>query len=173
MTAYRRGPAPKAIGPEHRIQQAVVQFCDAMPAHGPLGALRLFYAIPNGGARSPQAAQYLRAEGLRPGMWDNCLPLPRFGFGAAYLEHKAVPQRLTADQIAVGWALVRAGNAVRISYSFEDSRDFLTKYLTTGRPDFGVHRIPFADMRALQMEFNACMSARAATLSTVPASAYA
>jgi hypothetical protein len=172
MTAsYRRGPAPRSIGPEHRLQQSVVQWCDKVAAHGPLAGLRLFYAITNAGARSPQAAQYLRAEGLRPGMLDACLPLPRFGFGAAYLEHKVKPGRLSAEQIAFAWSLVRAGNAVRISYCFEDSQEFLTRYVTTGRVDFGVLRIPLEDMRALQLELNACMSARAATLYDVPATA--
>lgn len=152
------------IGPEHRLQQAVCQWCDKVAAHGPLAGMRLAYAIVNAGARSAQAAQYLRAEGLRPGLPDMCLPLPRFGFGAAYLEHKVMPRRLDADQIAYAWALVRAGNAYRISYCFEDSVEFLTRYVTTGRvADLTVDRVPDARMRMLQRELNEAMGAKVFT----------
>src|ERR1700740_1859331 len=98
---------------------------------------------------------------MRPVMLDCCVPVPRSGFGAAYIEHKVMPRKLDAEQIAVSWALVRAGNAVRVSYCFEDSQAFLTAYLTTGRVgDIGVERIPDPAMRNFQIDLDETMKRR-------------
>ncbi|MBO9717500.1 MAG: VRR-NUC domain-containing protein [Pseudoxanthomonas sp.] len=55
------------------------------PAHP---ELRLLYAIPNGGKRSRKTAADLKAEGVRSGVPDYCLPVARGVWHGLYLELK-------------------------------------------------------------------------------------
>lgn len=50
--------------------------------------LRLMYAIPNGGHRNRITAAKLKAEGVKSGVPDVCLPVARQGFHALYIELK-------------------------------------------------------------------------------------
>ena len=45
--------------------------------------LDCMYAIPNGGHRDVRVAARLKAEGVKAGVPDICLPIPRDGHGAA------------------------------------------------------------------------------------------
>lgn len=53
--------------------------------------LALLHHIPNGGARSKATAGRLKAEGVKAGIPDICLPVPKNGYGALYIELK-VPE---------------------------------------------------------------------------------
>lgn len=50
--------------------------------------LRLLYHVPNGGSRHKIEAAHLRAEGVKPGVPDICLPVARGGFHGLYIEMK-------------------------------------------------------------------------------------
>lgn len=50
--------------------------------------LALLYHIPNGGSRHKAEAARLRAEGVRSGVPDLCLPVPRGGCHGLYIELK-------------------------------------------------------------------------------------
>jgi len=95
----------------------------------------LLYAIPNGaslaGGKRERAIQMsrLKAEGLRPGVPDVCLPCPRNGYGALYIEHKTTTGRISDNQSAWVDRLRAAGNLVVVSRSFEQSRAALLSYL--------------------------------------------
>jgi hypothetical protein len=52
-------------------------------------ALRMLYAIPNGGLRHPAVAAKLKAAGLKPGVPDICLAVPRGCWASLYIELKA------------------------------------------------------------------------------------
>lgn len=75
---------------EHDEQVAVIEYCD-------LNSI-LIYAIPNAARRSPAAAAYMRAEGLRPGMPDLCIPMARGRYHSLYIEMKAEGGKPTAEQ---------------------------------------------------------------------------
>jgi hypothetical protein len=70
---------------EHKEQVAVVKWFDMQ--YSPLRG-RLF-AVPNGGERNPRVAMKLRLEGVRPGVPDLFLPVPRCGFHGLFIEMKA------------------------------------------------------------------------------------
>jgi hypothetical protein len=48
----------------------------------------MLFAIPNGGARHKAIAGKLRAEGVRAGVPDICLPVPRGEYHGLFIELK-------------------------------------------------------------------------------------
>lgn len=50
--------------------------------------LALMYAIPNGGSRDRREAHNLRMQGVKAGVPDICLPVPRGGFNGMFIELK-------------------------------------------------------------------------------------
>ena len=54
-------------------------------AHPELG---LLYAIPNGGKRAIKTAIALKAQGVKSGVPDMCLPVARGGYHGLYIELK-------------------------------------------------------------------------------------
>lgn len=71
---------------EHQEQAALLVHVALLAGRWP--ELHLLYAIPNGGARSKAAAGKLKAEGVKPGVPDLCLPVPRSTWHGLYLEMK-------------------------------------------------------------------------------------
>lgn len=73
---------------EHAHQCAL--FCwAAMPAQRQKWPeLRWMYAVPNGGGRTAVQGARLKAEGVKPGVSDICLPIARQGYHGFYLELK-------------------------------------------------------------------------------------
>ena len=51
-------------------------------------ALKLLYAIPNGGYRHQTTANRLKATGVKAGVPDMCLPVARKGYHGLYIELK-------------------------------------------------------------------------------------
>lgn len=73
-------------------------------------ALRLLFAVPNGGARNKIVAAKLKAEGVRAGVPDYLLPVPAENFIGLAIELKTLtgyPSREQKDWIAAlreqGW----------------------------------------------------------------------
>lgn len=103
--------------------------------HPPLG---LLYAIPNGGERNVIVAARMKAEGVRKGMLDMCLPVSRmvrdshghlYTAHALYIEMKAGDNRATGDQRAWATALMQHGNAVAFCWSADSAFNTLTDYI--------------------------------------------
>lgn len=61
--------------------------------------LVLMYAIPNGGSRDKREAHNLRMQGVKAGVPDICLPVPRGKYHGMYIEMKRTTGgRLSGDQ---------------------------------------------------------------------------
>lgn len=109
---------------EHEFQQAVIAECDRCALLDP--DYGLIYAIPNGQVRPGQRIE----AGLRAGMPDLCLPTPRHGCGALYIELKLgsnKPSRTQLDKIA---ALRAAKNHVVVVWdSVEEVMRHIEWYL--------------------------------------------
>ena len=50
--------------------------------------LESIHAIPNGGNRNMIEATKMKREGVVSGVWDVCIPIPRFGYAGLYIEFK-------------------------------------------------------------------------------------
>lgn len=116
-------------------QHQIALFAWADRAQTTMPELRLLFAIPNGGARAKATAGRLKAEGVKAGVPDICLPVQRGGFGACYIELKA-PKEGTkragvVSQVQKDWleALRDEGNVAVVCYGWEGARQMLIKYL--------------------------------------------
>lgn len=128
-------------GPEHTVQALFIQWTELMAKRWP--ELELIYAIPNEGARSRRARNKMLGEGLRRGVPDLCLPVPRGGFHGLYLETKVDTQRPTGaggtrryrsqPTEAQRWWIARLreqGYHVCIYRSAEEGQVIVTEYLS-------------------------------------------
>ena len=91
--------------------------------------LRLLYHIPNEGKRSARQGARMRAEGLRAGVPDICLPVPRGGYSALYIELKAGRNKPTPDQLAWLDALDKAGNKTAVCWGWQSASKAVVEYL--------------------------------------------
>ena len=74
------------IPTEHQEQCALFEW--AAWQEGVWPELRLLHAIPNGGKRDIRTAARLKAEGVKPGVPDIFLPVPKDGKHGLYIELK-------------------------------------------------------------------------------------
>ena len=92
--------------------------------------LALMYHIPNGGSRSKSEAGRFRAEGVKAGVPDICLPVARGGYYGLYIELKRVKGgRVSPAQ--QGWisALISQGYYACVCKGWDDAAGVIKKYL--------------------------------------------
>lgn len=87
------------------------------------------YATPNAGKRSYALAAYMRAEGLRGGVPDICLPVPRGPYAALYIEMKS--RRGVASPAQQQWlqGLTALGNRAVLCYGCDAAWAEIMAYL--------------------------------------------
>lgn len=97
-------------------------------------ALRLMFAIPNGGSRHPAEAAHMKAQGVKPGVPDICLPVPVGRYAALYIELKRKKGGRVSDEQR-GWieALNRVGNRAVVCRGWDEAREEIVRYL--GAPE--------------------------------------
>ena len=97
--------------------------------------LKWMHAIPNGGDRNMAVASNMKAEGVRAGVPDVCLPVARGGYHALYVEFKKPTRRreknggLSDVQLIFKNALTELGNCVIVVYTWEEALSVTLKYL--------------------------------------------
>jgi len=112
---------------EHTEQRALVEWAGLSAGRRP--ELSLLFAIPNGGARSKATAGRLRAEGVRAGVPDLCLPVSRRGYHGLFIEMKMPKRKPTSAQRGWHEALTEQGYRVDVCEGFEAARDRIEWYL--------------------------------------------
>ena len=76
----------RVVPTEHQEQVALFEWAAWMARKHP--DLLLMHAIPNGGKRDIRTAARLKAEGVKPGVPDIFLPVPKDGKHGLYIELK-------------------------------------------------------------------------------------
>jgi len=110
---------------EHKEQVKVVKWFDLQyPSHK--GRL---YAIPNGGHRHIAVAKKLKAEGVRSGVPDMCLPIQSQGFAGLYIELKAKGGKPTANQLDWLEYLAKQGYMTALCIGGDAAIDTIKSYL--------------------------------------------
>lgn len=91
--------------------------------------LKWVFAIPNGGDRHPAVAAKLRAEGVKAGIHDVCIPIARGGYHGAFIEFKFGRNKMQPVQQEFATFLIGQNYRTRLSYCCMDAIDFLEDYL--------------------------------------------
>ena len=92
--------------------------------------LELLYHIPNGGHRHKTTAIRLKREGVKAGVPDICLPVPRGTYHGLYIELKAGRNTATGNQTKWLQALQSNGYFVAICHGWEVASNTITDYLS-------------------------------------------
>jgi len=112
---------------EHQDQKALIQWVAYNLNKYP--ELSLLFAIPNGGQRHRAVAAKLKAEGVRAGVPDLCLPVARMGYNSLYIEMKVKPNKPTKKQLEWHTALREQGHKVEVCYGWQEAQGVLEDYL--------------------------------------------
>jgi len=115
---------------EHAEQVALFRWAGMARVRYP--ELALLYAIPNGGHRHIQVARRLKAEGVKRGVPDVCMPVPRVGWCGLYIELKTATGTVSPAQRVWLRALQDQGHRVAICRGWESARGVIEEYLATG-----------------------------------------
>lgn len=135
-------PTPESLAKsntEHGHQSAL--FCAIAPLIRQYPCLRWLHAIPNGGDRDRVTASNLKAEGVKAGVHDVCLPVARGGYFGLYLEMKK-PGRETEknggmsdDQVAFQSHLRSEGYATFTCYDWQAAFRIVVGYVSLPRTE--------------------------------------
>lgn len=92
--------------------------------------LELMYHVPNGGGRNLIEAAHLKAQGVKPGVPDICLPVPNIKYTALYIELKRRKGGKVSD-VQRGWitALNRVGCRAVVCHGWDEAREEIERYL--------------------------------------------
>lgn len=112
---------------EHTEQVALFQWAAVFTyKYSVLGKL---FAIPNGGQRHKAVAAKLKAEGVKAGVPDICLPVARGGYHALYIELKVGKNKPTKDQERWLQGLNNEGNKAVWCTGWDAARKIIINYL--------------------------------------------
>lgn len=99
------------------------------------------YAIPNGLRVRPAQAGKAKAEGLKSGVWDLCLPVGRLGYLGLYVESKSDEGYLSPEQRKFRERADLAGYATVVFYGdWVRAADAILAYLDGKESDFNAKR---------------------------------
>lgn len=124
-------PRKKALPPvptESEEQQAVMEWAEAASGRWP--ELCLLYHIPNEGQRSMATGGRLRAEGLKSGVPDLCLPSAHGEYHGLYIEMKRTKgSKVTPEQKEWMAALEVEGYKTALCKGADAAIEIITDYL--------------------------------------------
>ena len=107
-------------------------------ARGTHPELALLLHIPNGGSRHKLEAMKLKRLGVRPGVPDLFLPVPRHGLSGLWIAMKRealrpnTPKGRGGVSDEQGWWLTelwKRGYQASVAWGFEEAREIIERYL--------------------------------------------
>lgn len=90
--------------------------------------LKLLYHIPNGGSRNSIEAYHLKQQGVKAGVPDLCLPVPRGTYHGLYIEMKVKGNKPTANQKEWIEKLREQGYKAEVCYGWEEASGVILDY---------------------------------------------
>lgn len=114
---------------ESAEQRAVFEWAERMSGRWP--ELKLMYHIPNEGKRSRITGARMKAEGMRGGVPDICLPVARGGHHGLYIEMKRVKNsKATREQLEWIEDLVGQGYVAAVCRGCDEAINLITRYMS-------------------------------------------
>ena len=92
-------------------------------------ASRVFFAVPNGGARNAWTAKNLRDEGALSGVADLILLVPKKGYASLCIEMKKPGGRVSDSQKTFCEAAKAFKNKYVVCYSVDEFKTAVREYL--------------------------------------------
>lgn len=108
---------------EAQEQAALFQWASYFPE------LDWMYAVPNGGSRNKIEAANLKRQGVKSGVSDIVLPLPRGKYHGAYIEMKIGRNKPSEHQKEFLRFVNEQGYCGVVCYGFDDARKFILDYM--------------------------------------------
>lgn len=120
---------------EAKHQQAVIRWSRQPSIRGKWPELALLHHVKNETREGAAQVAVDKAMGVKPGVPDLCLPVPRGEYHGLYIELKTETGRTTPAQAWWGERLREQGYACRVCRGWEAAVEVLEWYLTlSGRP---------------------------------------
>ena len=91
--------------------------------------LKYMFAVPNGGSRHPAEAANLKRQGVKAGVPDVCVPLPKGKYHGMYIEMKVGKNKATDKQLDWLRYLESVGYATAVCYGFKEAKAAIISYL--------------------------------------------
>lgn len=113
---------PESVEQINLFRWAILQECK-------YPELILLHHIPNGGLRSKATAVRLKMEGVKAGVPDICLPVPRGNSHGLYIELKVGKNKTSKNQNNWIDALRIQGYQVDVCYGWEEASEVIANYL--------------------------------------------
>ena len=123
-------PTPEQLarsGTEAAHQTAL--FCWAALNQETYPELKLMFHIPNGGTRDRVEAGHLKAQGVKSGVPDICLPFAVYPYHALWIELKVGKNKLSDNQDAFCEQLKYRNYAIVVCYSWFEAMNVIISYL--------------------------------------------
>ncbi len=113
---------------ESQIQIMIFDWASMMINKYP--ELKLMHHIPNGTYKSMKGAIKAKAEGLKSGVPDICLPAPKGKYHGLYLELKATKKNKPSNN-QKWWIeeLNNQGYKAEVAYGFDEAINIIKNYL--------------------------------------------
>lgn len=114
---------------EETEQITLIDWCNINICKYP--ELSLIYHIPNGGQRNKSEAARLKRAGVKRGVPDLCLPVPRKNYHGLYIEMKYGNGRTSKEQKEWIQQLNKNGYYAVVCNGFEEAKTTIETYITT------------------------------------------
>lgn len=113
---------------ESQEQQWLMQWAELQKSVHP--ELQLLFHIPNEGLRHPATGRRMIAEGMKSGVPDLMLPVPRGGYHGLFIEMKRLKGGVVSDS-QKGWlaALRKQGYRCEVCRGYEAAVTVIRDYL--------------------------------------------
>lgn len=108
-------------------QEAVIAACGWMEARHP--ELKLLYHCPNGGSRNRIEAANLKRQGVKAGVPDLHLPVPKGVYAGLFIEMKYDKGRLQESQVEWLQLVANYKNFAAVCYGQEAALKIIKEYI--------------------------------------------
>ena len=112
---------------EAQAQATIFEWASLMERSMP--ELALLFHIPNGGKRDARTAAILKRSGVKKGVPDLCLPIPRNGYHGLWIELKVGQNKPTFDQKRWLNELNRQGYLAKVCVGYSEAIQLIANYL--------------------------------------------
>lgn len=130
MTEYRKAKGQTAL--ESVEQECLMRWVKLVSGKYP--DLEMLYHIPNGGTRNKREAEHLRRQGVKAGVPDLCLPVPRGEFHGLYIELKAKDNTPTEKQKEWLAKLDKQRYKTAVCWGWEAAAEVIEAYMRQAPP---------------------------------------